>query len=93
MTPQRWPRTSGRALTDDRGTIHLVGSLIFADNVERAVKANMPGAAAGGRVTCPNHLPVVIGNSFSCMLAHAGSATRARITIVDGDGGFRMSFS
>ena len=53
----------------------------------------MPGAAAGARVTCPNHVPVVIGNSFSCTLAHAGSATRARITIVDGDGGFRMSFS
>lgn len=77
--------------TDGNGTIHLVGSLIFADNVERAVTANVSGG--GARVTCPNHVPVVIGNSFSCTLTHAGSYSRARITIVDGDGGIRMSFS
>ena len=77
--------------TDDNGTIHLVGSLIFADNVERAVKANAPAAGARGR--CPNHVPVVIGHTFTCRLTGAGTATKALITIIDGAGGFRMSFS
>ncbi|MGZ4178871.1 MAG: DUF4333 domain-containing protein [Solirubrobacteraceae bacterium] len=79
--------------TDDHGTILLVGSLIFADNVERAVQSNLPGTAAGAHVVCPNHVPVVIGHSFTCGLAGAGSYTKALITIVDDDGGFRMSFS
>jgi uncharacterized protein DUF4333 len=79
--------------TDDHGTIHLVGSLIFADNVERAVQSNLAGTAAGAHAVCPNHVPVVIGHTFDCRLTDAGSDTKALITIIDDDGGFRMSFS
>jgi hypothetical protein len=79
--------------TDDNGTIHPVGSLTFAGNVERAVQSNLPGTAAGARVVCPNHVPVVIGHTFTCRLTDARSDTKALITIIDDDGGFRMSFS
>jgi hypothetical protein len=53
-----------------------------------------PGSsAAGARVTRPNHVPVVIGHTFTCRVADPGNDTEAHITIVDGDGGFRMNFS
>jgi hypothetical protein len=35
----------------------------------------------------------VIGHTFACRLTGAGTYRRALITIIDGDGGFRMSFS
>jgi hypothetical protein len=35
----------------------------------------------------------VIGNAFTCTLTHAGRYTRARATIIDGDGGYRLTFS
>jgi hypothetical protein len=38
-------------------------------------------------------VPVVIGNAFTCRLRDAGAYTRAQVTIVDADGGFRLSFS
>jgi Domain of unknown function (DUF4333) len=79
--------------TDDNGTVHLVGSLIFADNVERAIESNLPATATTAHVLCPNHVPVAIGHTFTCRLTDAGSSTKALITIVDDDGGFRMSFS
>jgi len=79
--------------TDNNETFDIVGSLMFADNVERAVRDNLPGTSGAAHVVCPNHVPVVIGRSFSCTLTRAGSYTSARITIVDDDGGFHMSFS
>ena len=79
--------------TDGSGTYDIVGSLIFADNVERAVQGNLPGSPTGAHVACPNRVPVVIGHTFTCQVSGAGSATKALITIVDDDGGFRMSFS
>ena len=79
--------------TDASGTYDIVGSLIFADNVERAVKGNLPGSPTDAHVVCPNRVPVVIGHSFTCHMSGAGSTTKALITIVDEDGGFRMSFS
>jgi uncharacterized protein DUF4333 len=78
---------------DDKGSIHLVANEIFADNVERAVVASVPGTHASAQAVCPNFEPVVIGNAFTCRLARAGPYTRARVTIVDGDGGFRLGFS
>jgi hypothetical protein len=78
---------------DDHGTIHLVASQMFADNVERGIVAGLPAQDRSARVVCPNHVPVVIGNAFTCTLAGAGPLTRARVTIVDGDGGFRVSLS
>lgn len=78
---------------DDKGSIHLVANEIFADNVERGVLSSLPGAHTSAQAVCPNFEPVVIGNAFTCRLTHAGPYTRARITIVDGDGGFRLSFS
>jgi hypothetical protein len=79
--------------TGANGTYDIVGSLIFADNVERAVQGNLPGAPAGAHVVCPNRVPVVIGHTFTCQVSGASSTTMALITIVDDDGGFRMSFS
>jgi hypothetical protein len=79
--------------TDANGTFDIVGSLIFADNVERAVQGNVPGSPAGAHAVCPNRVPVVIGHTFTCQVSGAGSTTKALITIVDDDGGFRMSFS
>jgi hypothetical protein len=79
--------------TDSHGTYDIVGSLIFADNVERAVQGNLPGSPTGAHVACPNRVPVVIGHTFTCQVSGAGSTAKALITIVDDDGGFRMSFS
>jgi hypothetical protein len=79
--------------TDANGTYDIVGSLIFADNVERAVQGNLPGSPTGAHVVCPNRVPVVIGHTFTCQVSGAGSTTTGLITIVDDDGGFRMSFS
>jgi hypothetical protein len=79
--------------TDGNQTYDIVGSLIFADNVERAVKGNLPGSPTGAHVVCPNRIPVVIGHTFTCQVSGTGSTTKALITIVDDDGGFRMSFS
>jgi hypothetical protein len=76
--------------TGANGTYDVVGSLIFADNVERAVQGNLPGSPAGAHVVCPNRVPVVIGRTFTCQVSGASSTTKALITI---DGGFRMSFS
>jgi hypothetical protein len=78
---------------DGHGTIHLVANEMFADNVERGILAALPAGAASARADCPNHVPVVIGNSFTCDLRQAGRYNRARVTIVDGDGGFRLAFS
>ena len=78
---------------DGKGTIHLVANEIFADNVERGIVANLPAGDTAARALCPNYVPVVIGNAFTCTVSHAGGVTRARVTIVDGDGGFRVSFS
>jgi hypothetical protein len=79
--------------TDNNETFDIVGSLIFADNVERAVRDNLPGTSGGAHVACPNRVPVVIGHTFTCRVTRAGSYSRALITIVDDDGGFHMSFS
>jgi hypothetical protein len=79
--------------TDGNGTYDIVGSLIFADNVERAVQGNLPGSPTGAHVVCPNRVPVAIGHTFTCQVSGAGSSTKAQITIVDDDGGFRVSFS
>lgn len=79
--------------TDGHGDVDIVGNLIFADNVERAVAGNLPGTPSGAKVVCPNRVPVVIGHTFTCQVSGAGATTKALITIVDGDGGFRMSFS
>jgi hypothetical protein len=70
-----------------------VGSLMFPDNVERAVRANLSSTAAGAHVVCPDRVMVVIGDTFTCRLTHAGPYRSARITIIDSDGGFRMAFS
>jgi hypothetical protein len=78
---------------DDRGTIHLVANEMFADNVQRGILANLPSGAAGAQAVCPNHVPVVIGAGFTCRLTDAGALTRAKVTIVDSDGGFRLRFS
>jgi hypothetical protein len=78
---------------DSKGTVHLVASQMFADNVERGILANLPASIDAARADCPNHVPVVIGNAFTCSLRDAGRYTRARVTIVDGDGGFRLAFS
>jgi uncharacterized protein DUF4333 len=78
---------------DDKGAIHLVANELFADNVERGIVAALPVTATTPRAVCPNHVPVVIGNAFTCTLTHGGRYSRARVTIVDGDGGFRLSFS
>jgi hypothetical protein len=61
--------------------------------VERAVQSNLPTASTTAHVVCPNHVPVVIGHTFTCRLTDAGPDTKALITIIDGDGGCRMSFS
>lgn len=78
---------------DDQGTIHLVANEIFADNVERAILAALPRKATSRGADCPNHVPVIIGNAFTCELRNAGRYTKAQVTIVDGDGGFRFAFS
>jgi hypothetical protein len=78
---------------DDRGTVHLVANEMFADNVQRGILANLPRSASGAQAVCPNHVPVVIGSAFSCRLRGAGALTRAEVTIVDADGGFRLTFS
>jgi hypothetical protein len=78
---------------DDRGTIHLVANEMFADNVQRGILASLPRSAPGAQAVCPRHVPVVIGNAFTCRLRDAGAYTRAQVTIVDADGGFRLSFS
>jgi hypothetical protein len=86
-------RRAGQGHLDDKGTVHLVGSQMLADNVERGITANLPPGAASAQAACPNHVPVVIGNAFTCTLTHAGRHTRARVTIIDGDGGYRLTFS
>jgi hypothetical protein len=78
---------------DSKGSIHLVANELFADNVERGIVTALPGTATTPRAVCPNHVPVVIGRAFTCTLTRAGPYTRARVTIVDGDGGFRLTFS
>jgi hypothetical protein len=78
---------------DNSGTVHLVANEMFADNVQRGILANLPSSTSGAQARCPNYVPVVIGNAFTCRLHDAGALTRARVTIVDSDGGFRLSFS
>lgn len=78
---------------DERGTIHLVANEMFADNVQRGILASLPRNAPDAQAACPNHVPVVIGNAFTCRLRGAGAFTHAQVTIVDSDGGFRLRFS
>jgi hypothetical protein len=78
---------------DDHGAIHLVANEMFADNVERGIVAALPREAGPAQADCPNQVPVVIGNAFTRDLRHAGRYTEAEVTIVDGDGGFRVEFS
>ena len=78
---------------DDSGTIHLVADEMFADNVQRGILASLPRGAPGAQAVCPNHVPVVIGAAFTCRVRDAGAYTRARVMIVDADGGFRVRFS
>ena len=74
-------------------TPHLVADEMFADNVQRGILASLPRSVPGAQAVCPNHVPVVIGNAFTCRLRDAGAYTRARVMIVDSDGGFRLRFS
>jgi hypothetical protein len=78
---------------DSKGTINLIANEMFADNVEHGIAQSLPVTATTPHVVCPNHVPVVIGNAFTCTLTGAGRYTRARVTIVDGNGGFRLAFS
>ena len=77
----------------DLGTIHLVANEMFADNVERAIRAAVPretGSARGGMSQpCPSHHR----RHFTCDLRHARPYTKAEVTIVDGDGGSRLALS
>jgi hypothetical protein len=77
---------------DGKGTINLISSEMFADNVEHGIVSSLPVTATAPRAACPNHVPVVIGKAFTCTLTGAGRYTRARVTIVNGDGGFRLAF-
>ena len=78
---------------DNKGTINLIADQMFADNVEHGIVSSLPVTASTPRAACPNHVPVVIGNAFTCTLTGAGRYTRARVTIVNGNGAFRLSFS
>jgi Domain of unknown function (DUF4333) len=78
---------------DAHGDIHLVANEIFADNVERGIMASLPSGASGASAACPNYVPVVVGAAFTCRLHQGGRYSRAQVTIVDGDGGFRLRFS
>lgn len=78
---------------DGKGTINLIANEMFADNVEHGIVSSLPVTATTPHAVCPNHVPVVIGNAFTCTLTGAGRYTRARVTIVNGDGGFRLSFA
>jgi hypothetical protein len=78
---------------DGKGTINLIANEMFADNVEHGIVSSLPVTASAPHAACPNHVPVVIGNAFTCTLTGAGRYTRARVTIVNGDGGFRLGFS
>lgn len=77
---------------DASGTIHLVANEMFADNVQRGILASLPRGAQGAQAVCPNHVPVVIGNAFTCRLRGAGAYSRAQVMIVDSDGGFACAF-
>jgi Domain of unknown function (DUF4333) len=78
---------------DSKGTINLIANEMFADNVEHGIVSSLPVTATAPHAACPNHVPVVIGHAFTCTLTGAGRYTHARVTIVNGDGGFRLTFS
>jgi len=78
---------------DDKGTINLIANEMFADNVEHGIESSLPVTASAPRAVCPNYVPVVIGDAFTCTLTGAGRYSQARVTIVNGNGAFRLSFS
>jgi hypothetical protein len=78
---------------DDKGTVHLVANEMFADNVERSVVLNLGERGVRATAVCPEHVPVVLRRTFDCSVRDAsGQHGRVAVTIVDSDGGFRLSF-
>jgi hypothetical protein len=78
---------------DDKGTVHLVASEMFADNVERSVVVALGERGVRATAVCPEHVPVVLGRMFDCSVRAAnGHRSRVAVTIVDSDGGFRLNF-
>ncbi len=82
MTLTRWPTRSRRGWVSTP-----------AGPCAPGIVASLPADDASAHAVCPNFEPVMIRNAFTCTLTDAGPYTRARVTIVDGDGGFRLSFS
>jgi hypothetical protein len=78
---------------DNKGTVHIVISEMFADNVEHGIVVTLGQRGTSATALCPERIPVVIGKQFYCTVTDSfGRHSRALVTIVDADGGFRLRF-
>jgi Domain of unknown function (DUF4333) len=78
---------------DGLGALRIIASEMLADNVERGIVQTLAQRGAKASATCPEHVRVVVGRMFGCRVAYArGHHATATVTIVNADGGFRLSF-
>jgi Domain of unknown function (DUF4333) len=78
---------------DGLGAFRVIASEMLADNVERGIVETLAQRGVKASATCPEHIRVVVGRMFGCRVSYArGDHATATVTIVDADGGFRLSF-
>jgi hypothetical protein len=74
---------------DGKGTYHLVGSVMFADNLEHGIVTILASRDPGATAHCPAYVPVRIGRTFDCAVTDPRRRhLTAVVTILDHDGGY-----
>jgi hypothetical protein len=75
--------------TDSSGHVHVGPVEMIATMVENTMRSNLQGRGISATPTCPQHVPVAVGQTFICTLSLAGGrSARVQVTVADTGGGF-----
>jgi hypothetical protein len=76
---------------DNKGDVRYSSTAIIATQVENLIKTRLSQSGVTATVTCPRHVPIIVGNQFLCTLSDkAGHSARVPVTIIDSTGSFRV---
>jgi hypothetical protein len=71
---------------DDAGNVHIQAAEMIAPEIEDDIAKR---AKSFVTVKCPEHVPVVIGNTFHCISTNGTRNHNILVRIIDRDAGFR----
>lgn len=77
---------------DAKTNISAVPTQMIPPYVERTVQSNLATQNVNATATCPEHVAIVVGATFTCSLvSSSGQHGIATLTILDPTGGFRIT--